>query len=441
MADAIKNCMDELKQDKRNTYKFGSVIYRDFSEGVERLTEKLPLQSDENMVVRFLDPIKAFDKYDRDKPEAMYYGLYQCLRQTSIKPEETNFIILVGDAGNHHRNDASQIEQERLVNALVGIDCHLLVFQVHHDTDATYDDFVEQNKEIIYNTAFKKYKNVEENLKGKLLEPQIVKEENSYKLVGGTTVGAVFGLAEGKVLESKVLSKNVSQKILQLNDLIDQQMKMLNDMIENGAQIPVKSLPPSTSISDGGSNNIFSSVLAPGVFKMLNDLKIGTDDLRAMGQEKFQLYIPGAVALTVKGKQYPLFKKVLLMTQFELSELTRNLIILRNSQNQKVDLVSAWKEILKKYVGDLSESELNNMTLEEINNIIYDMHCESKYISTTTLAGIVDLPKDILKKYVDDIKRKSIALEKITSAPWDEYRFSFRSNEQPFFWIDEDLLP
>lgn len=436
MAAAIQQCMVTLQEDSRSTYKFGATIYRDYAEGEERLVEVLPLQSDYQKVVSFLDPSKAKDIYDIDKPEAVNYGIMEALRSSNIDPLEANFVILVGDAGNHHRDDKTLISPSRIVNILNALNCNFIVFQVHHDGDKTYDEFSEQMKDVLYETAIKKAEDIGWE------KPRLEENGRTYKLFGSPLPSAVFGLLPGKTLDKDKLTSEVVKAIQNLKSLKDTIVKTVSTAIEEGGNLDVLKFDASNA-SSTKEKNFYTSSFAPGIKHLLKQAGVSNEDLQVLQQSKYQLYTEAAVTMRVRDRQYPLFKHVLLLTKLEFATMIRELKNLSNANDDRIALMSAWKEILKKYLGDVDERELSKLTLEEVNKRVFGLPGTSEFLKVPLMC-ISDqqcFPREKLRKYVEDIRKKSKMLQDIFDIPEGQYSYSFRSGVSFFYWIQEDLIP
>ena len=110
ISEAIVQVMKQLDPDDKvgkNDFRFGAVVYRDKAEG-DRLKEVIPLSSNVGEIANKLLAVKAGDTQDKDPEEAMFYGIKTAIRALSVPEDQTNYLILVGDAGSHNRQDDTQ---------------------------------------------------------------------------------------------------------------------------------------------------------------------------------------------------------------------------------------------------------------------------------------------------------------------------------------------
>jgi hypothetical protein len=164
-ADAIIQSMTDLEknQDRINILRFGAVVYRDEAErSYNRLVEVKSLSEDYQDVAAWLSKVKA-EEYgdDKDLAEAVYYGLKEALLGLMVEDDETNIVVLVGDAGNHNRDVASQVGEGLIIDMLAEKNVGFLAFQVINDQHTTYNDFHNQVKHLMLNAAMQIHRKIQ----------------------------------------------------------------------------------------------------------------------------------------------------------------------------------------------------------------------------------------------------------------------------------------
>jgi len=212
---AIQNAVNELSvmygKQNQNTLRYGAVVFRDYAEK-DRKIELRSLTSNPNQIISFLNAIEAKDYFDRDKPEALYYGLKNTLEHIGFKENEANFIILIGDVGTHNRLDPTQVSEKTLQDLLVKYSCNVIAFQANRASHPTYEDFLNQTKRLILATAKKKYadsKGVMNLTKLQSPLPSWQSFGNSYYLNQGAIYGKILYPNKGMSLSPSKLSKEV----------------------------------------------------------------------------------------------------------------------------------------------------------------------------------------------------------------------------------------
>lgn len=424
VAQAIKSTMPKLaSRGTRNKFKFGAVIYRDYDEG-QRLTQVMPLHSNYDRVATFLDPNEARDENDKDTPEAVFYGLLKALRATGLNPKETNILMLIGDAGNHSRRDPSQVDPTMIIQNLVELDCHLLAFQVHHQSHPSYDDFISQLTSIVQKAAETRYSQVEKTLgSNRFPPPQIHSDHPEYRLEHGVYVGAIYGIQEGKELNPTRLTSELSDALSRMDILVDSIVETLKKVID-GSKLEIGNL-------------------APGIISLLERVGIQQRDMEILMKDKYQIFVEGHAPLRVRLQKEPLYKQVLFLSREELGDMVRTLRELSVAVDEREKLQEAWKVILKTYIGNLKEEDLKK-TLQEIQEMVWGLPGTNDFLEKVRLIEITDprvFPDHELRRYVNRINERAGELTRIFNMDATQFPYGFRSNEVPYYWIDEDLIP
>lgn len=434
----------------RNEFQFGATIYRDWAEGRERLRKTIRLTSDYEKIAKTLRNFKAGDINDTDEPEAVFYGLKDALRNVRLPDDETNVIILIGDAGNHHRDDPSQVKMNDIIKLLGDKNCHFLAFQVHHESDPSYDEFITQTRTLIMRNAQNIYsakaQGMENDFKQYWKDPKWDKSENTYKIENGVTIGWLLALSEGEMLEPYVLKEEINNFISELDKINDNYVRAIQDISEgNSLEETIEKadyeIQPSTSK--------YVSSFAPGIINLLKQQGISEEELRIITSENYQIYIPAVAPMYVERQNHPLFREVLLLSRVELHKLWDSMNMLAESGSMGIDeqryrMTEVWKQLLKEHLGEVDNAQMETLSLEEIHEKVFGLPSISNFLKDKTLRDIQDrgaFPDDEFAEYVNRIKEKEREFFRIINEEEKDYKYCFRSNEQLYYWISQDMLP
>jgi hypothetical protein len=443
--EAIRSCMKQIKNyDNRNKYRFGSVIYRDQPEG-DRICNVQELQEDENKVYDFLNPKECYDLHDRDAAEAVFYGLNEALYNTKLDDQETNLIILIGDAGNHTRDDESQVPIENVIKALSIQECNFLAFQVNNPGGQAYNDFVDQCNKIILDVAMMKY----EKIKGSnsvLKKPTLVKVNDTYSIEGGVYVATVVPVNKGSKLQESKLTKEVINAITRLDKDNNERIKGLQDVY---AGKKVDDVIKEKQIQEPSKNKSpYSSDYGPGIYYLLQKAGVNIEDLKILNENKYQMMSDGYISPRLKNISNEIFRTVLFVTKEELySSIVKPMADVSDATNSREEIQKAWKSMVKTRIGKMSSVEMNNMTLSDWQEKIMGIQSNSKFLKNVKIDDIIDPNKFTdgdLRQYQKDMKEKFRKVNSIYNAPDagdNAYQYCFRSNEMTYYWIEESLLP
>jgi hypothetical protein len=466
ISGVIKNYVKGLQRSGAVQYKFAVVVFRDKDEKPLFQLKERTDKADE--VAAFLDGIKASAKPDKDDAEAVFYGIKKAITMAALcPPDETNYLILVGDAGNHNREDETRIQKNEIIDLLYQNKYNFLAFQVHMFDKPAYMDFHSQAKDIMIKVAVKCH---QEQLAASRKSsvpvfppPRVIADPTNRRFVISTPYlsGAVSYIPhKQQTLDPLKLKELIEQSIKSLHDTIQCYISMISE-IERG-----KSINDAMNVVNGKIQKTTDlpdtiSYIAPGfLFNFFtNNPGMPSNAWEVLSKNRFQMYINGYTPVSVSGMRYPLWQKDLFATDTELDDLIKRIEELNNagtSKERRKQFKAAWLQILKNHVGNLSDKEimatsaspgdqsLMEKSIGEIEQMVFGLPGTSDFLSLK-LSDLDD------KAMIDDIKLESW-VKKITgklaklyeikrneNKLWDEY--SFVSNKVRYFYIPQALLP
>ncbi|MCD4745506.1 MAG: hypothetical protein K8R58_04340 [Bacteroidales bacterium] len=163
------------------------------------------------------------------------------------------------------------------------------------------------------------------------------------------------------------------------------------------------------------------------------------------GEINSESYSYAYAPINVKGLKKPLFQRVLLLSKLELGNLIlilNKLSTSKSSGDRREYLVELWIEILQAHLGGLNEEELLEMNLAEINNKIFGLSGTSGLLRDVKLKYLNDpsiVDESTIGRYIMNINIKFSKLSKIFNSA--NYKYSFRSNNETYYWIPEYDIP
>jgi len=453
VSKAIDRSMQKMNGSQVNTYnnlKFGAVVYRDFLDG-EKKYELQPLTKRYKDITLWLNNRIAGNWGDKDMPEAVFFGIKKALRSVNLKENETNVIILVGDAGNHHREDETQVNKNDLIDLLSQFGCHFLAFQVNNDDRYdTYDEFKSQVKDLILGTAnnlieqYKKtktYRALPSNLKYSDSPTFVKAGYNCDTLNNVPLIGLLNYPDKGKTLNSVSLEQEISKFLNYVDDFINDFIGLIDELIDRGGSADETLSVKKNTKRTNKNASLFTSMIAA----YLVNLGVTKEQIEIMCDENVQLYTDAYTPINVKGLKEPPFQRVLFINRLELGNLITVLDKLnsaKSSGNRRKRLVETWIEILEDHIGEINEEEILEMDLAEINEKIFGLPGTSDLLRDVKLKYLNDpsvVDKNQIGKYCLRIDIKFKNLSKIFSKVNKSYSFS--SNDETYFWIPEFEIP
>lgn len=451
VSSAVKSTAEKLNLEYRGKYgensiDFAGVIYRDYSEGRARQCRTLAFNSSQSFE-DFFDPGEARDISNNTYYESMYLGLETALRSLGLDKDQTNVVILIGDAGNHYpdkkgrnANDIAKLMAEKY--------CHFIAIQAHNSSKSkAYEAFITQNK-VVALSAAKKYRQILSQKYQDMYDLGDLEWDQTgtkFNLTQSPLGAKVVGLSANTQMNEQEIQSEIEQFIKGVDTSNDSLIAKLNRIV-GGAGFEDEQVSHQVQTEEEKANDFYTLPFAEGIWAVFQQSGLTLEELATLKVDKYQVYTPGYTAMSVEAQSQPMMKRVLLMDATELGDLERCLRKLRSAttgSQRREALYDTWLEILKEYLGESqNESTLQNLSMEEINQKLWELP------GTHSMIGNIKL-KDIhnegiftdreLNIYISKILEKHGKIQNIFFS--SNYRYGFRSNERPYYWIDESLLP
>lgn len=437
----IVDIFEEVGQDEHSSkmLRFGYVVYRDYLER-DRLVETRQLTTNAQMIIDQLRLIEARDIHDIYPHEAVYYGLKTALNQVFTDPHQTNILIHIGDAGNHYRDDPSQVPQSEIVRLLVENFCYYIAYQAHHTRNhVAYTDFPRQIREIMSQASGRLYDQwrmrLGEDIIGERpflrdVDRNITRVENGPPMV-------LISSNRGEEMDIRYLENEITRAIEEIDRWTDLVLEQARVMLEGGGGINVVA---------GESEGMYASSFAPGVYNLLLRMDIDEDLLRNYYTQNVQLVVEGYTGRNHVNLNRPLFTPVLLLQRMEFMRILLNIQDLRTSSSESGDrrdlLYNSWIELLRRHIGVKPDAYYDEITLAEAASMVFGVPMRTSMLQQIQLKDIHDrsiFPDTDLNRYLRNIEFKSRQLERIANT--QNYPYSFMSNDILYYWIDIDYLP
>jgi hypothetical protein len=444
---AIRTVINRLNQMKtNNTLRFGCVVYRDAAEG-KRVTETHSLTSNGPQIATWINSIEAIDYSDASKTEAMYYGLKAGLRSVLGSNNETNVVVLVGDAGNHGETPETMVGENEIIDLLVARKAFFVAFQVHNDDDPAYDLFKEQTMRVILKAGQEIQRQGEglQNALGFNVGPVAFKSlgDGVYKLQNYAYFASCIYSGKGETKDPGDLKAEIVNAVASANAYTDTIIAAANLMIEDGQSY--ERVIEQIDYQAGTSRSKYVDAYAPGLIEYLRNMDIPEETMKRVCKEKLQMYSEGYAPISRDDLEDPLFTKVLLLDANEMGAIVQNLNRLQdagNSNERRTRLYDTWIQILKEYLGDISERDLMELTLEEINKRVFGLPSPKSFINDIKLKDITDpsrMDEKSIRQYAFRIDAKAKRLTTIFNDKRNNRQFM--TNNRRYYWIEEELIP
>jgi hypothetical protein len=453
MAEAIVQVMKQLEAKSKNTFKFAAVVYRDYAEE-ERMTEVIPLTSNASEVAGKLLKVEAIDHADKDAEEAMYYGIKNAIRSINVPEDQTNYLILVGDAGNHNRDDASQVPASEIVELLYKFNYNFLAYQVHNPGgNNAYSEFIRQNREILDQISMKQYEKIRNfaSASGGVVPnpPKMRMDGNLRKYVMDNPViyGSVCYAIPGNPGDPEKLKNEIIAAVNSANDTTDIVLDAVNQVVMEGKSIQSAIDDANKKITQATPSSDKVDFFGPGVWLQLAKSKIPPENMQILQNGHYQAYFIGHTPMKNSRLTSDLWQYELFYTSdefFEVKNSFKKLIEARTANDRRKCFKEAWKQLLAKSLGERSTQNIESMFIEDVERMVFGLPGTSEFLKLrlTDIDDQAKLSNTKLNEWMVNIEKKSKKLENIfNSSNGVEKEYSFDSNDLRYYWIPQQLLP
>lgn len=407
-----------------NKLRFGAVIYRDYEDGSSML-EVEKLTPDHEKVIEKILTTQCFSA-DNDLPEAQYNGIISGLQKAGLQRDQSNIVVLIGDAGNHNP-DPKGNTLEKVCIALKNYEASLVTFQVVNGKDQSYTDFNFDAQDMLLKTGAM----YTQNPKSVKLNDLDIK--NTYKLnftsitnsskdIPDLYMFGRFTYASGKLpMSTSILEKNI----------VNTTREYLN-WVENIVAL-------CENVKTGNTELYSEDILQYLRIK----LGLSEEDIKKLKTIKEFSFV-GYTSNRFYNKDIDCYLPVVFLSQDELSILLRSFQDFRfenvSNAQKKDNLKKALIAQTMKMLGEVSEDNIINKSLDEIWNIILAIPFDRKgKYGSLAREKLRDLNKVSDKVFVNFINDFEVKIRDFNVDRFKEY--SFVSVNQTFYWVPLSRFP
>jgi hypothetical protein len=360
----------------------------------------------------------------------------------NYREDETNIIILIGDAGANEDNDLELENFDKLQNLMTEFSISLFAIQAKHGTDEAYNDFIFQVQDLILESAgnaIRKTNREWSNTGLVTFDENIAFEQDQssevatlYRLNSRTStiLGGIQYAETGQVIQPL----QVQQEIVNLINNLDQN----NNQLLNAMEGIMNSV-----VGPGGADGA-EEVLTPKMAEFLTRAGFSEDMLKTLMDKKYQFLFESYVPLETNTLTNPLFKYVLFLDQSELDDLINDLSELveldLTGYQKRQQLSDVWFQLLSLNYGVTDINEIRDKKISELIELITGLPAQTDLLSRHTFEDLRDQVKVSNQEFNEllaAIKNKLDLLRQINGNP----THMFISNDASFYWIPQEFFP
>ena len=426
--NAITKFMSKIEEkNSNNKFKFAVGIYRDISEGEEKAFKVKEFGNTKD-VLNFLSNVKARDIHNYTFTESMFDGIINSLYDSPVDADGTNFLIVIGDAGNHTKNEVSNREKMEIIADLLNeYEYNFLSFQVHNNGNKqeleASAEFVNQFKEI--GKLFGEKSKLDINIEGfENYKPVLIKDGENYKFQKNTSyrIFNIYGLQKGNSISAKELEKELTDQLVGYDDFARDFIDFVRDKIYKRKEKLVD--------RNWGT-------FSPGYYYLLKNAGITDKEIEALEKNSYQMFVEGWGPINIEGYSYPLMKKVVIFSQDELNRINVNMQNLFQFSTSE-----AFVRYIKSQAKTLLIVQRSDISINELLSQIIGLPVRSKLFEDITLKDINHLTEDDYFNLTKYLKIKQRKISKILKDKDFKYQFMPDVNRASvFYWIEEDVMP
>ena len=416
---SIKDIIEsqELKNDE-TSLRFGLSIYRDYPDKEEKF-ENIPLTNEHEDVVEELRLVECKSE-DSDLPEAQYQGMVKGINKAGFNQANSNVVVLIGDAGNH-KPDPKGYEVKDVVDKLYEKKASLISFQVINGNDDSFENFnwdiqdyfIKSSQEYVENKNEVKWVDMENIENTYKLGYPSYKEKNKSLFMFGR-----FTYASGdQPMKPSVLKTNITESVQSYLEKVDDVIAYWEQFLGGGKQ-PVDEETERFLRNQGFSEQEIQVLKNLGEFSM-----------------------KGYLSKKYYNNDVNCFKPVVFLSEGEkrqIEDIFKSLTYGGSSiTNKKKALQDALLEQCKKILGDVSDANIKNKTMNEIWQIILDIpFTGNSLIKNKKLREIKSLSDKTFRKFYKDFEESA---KRFTRSSYRNSKFTLADRD--FYWIPLRDLP
>lgn len=443
---ALMRKRDELNNsgEKRNTYKYGAVVYRGIDDkncaDGDLSLSKASITVNGQLVTHFLE--EEFKKegcstneLNRDVNKAMTEAL-QMIRNANRNSTQSNYILFLGGATGNAEPDLKTIPE-----LIANYDVNLSVFQLHCAMPVEFENFSTNFIDIIKAASSKKYQKKDKNNKLNIREPNFRSipigdgSQNLFRLdypTFSSVQGTISFPEKGSSIPPETIDKVLDTSFSYFERSIENMVTSVNTLVTGMGERKIDLI----------NADVKNFLLKVGI--RMNDVELASK----FNGKNYQFFIPGWTATTIKKLEEPIFKHVIYVSEEELSDIIKKFEDVQfdgSSSDVRDKMYDAYQALVITYFGKdtrIDEQFKNKLTLDSILSRISGLPSQSTMMKEVKLTEIKDVGK-VSEEQIDMIqKRIRVSLSNLRNVTKD-FTGSMRDvrDEGVFYWVPEDYFP
>lgn len=416
--------------DTRSLIKFGAVLYRD----AKREPEYFALNHDVDKLVSFLNVKTTPD--GKDDRVDMFNGIETALdcKKMGYSPEHSNYIILLGDAGNVEKTKDGLPWHKAsvpLAEKLAANRINFLAYQIRNTGAGVYADFVAQirkmQQDLTNNYIQLTHADMDYSRTGNVIK---LVRKSSGEGDDLPVYSRIEYAEEGETKEASIITGSIVAHVQNFYDVISQRIVKYNRLADGGYRFG----------DDAEEEAVREELRLAGWDEAKIDRTVRF--MKQGGVAKFNTFAPVMTKQQALSTRYPIYDFVLFFSGDELTDLIRNLDKIVN--NERGDIRKMYQDAVstmgKAMLGEFSQSEINSMDINELMGQIYGVPVN---ITTKELRinEISEAKEETVRELMVGFKQKLEQLRDISQGGEVDNKSRFERNGMAYYWIPIEVMP
>ncbi|HBN01119.1 MAG TPA: hypothetical protein DD383_00550 [Rikenellaceae bacterium] len=432
--------------------KVGVLIYRDYADGTQGLTEICNLTSpNDPALFSFLSSggnygIKS-SANDRSFTEALYYGINEALDKFHFDKDQSNLMLVVGDCGNA-LEDPKGPTADQIVSKLVAKNVNLFGFQVRNLNQEAWNLYNRQLLQIMKKSLQKKYEIFQQS--DDLLKKSTIRLSDGVR-AKTTSDGQRFSNISIKDSDQKYFGEHkyatagteISAQVFAdlMKESIGGYAKSVQSQLDLLVNSDVNDLSDEVLNDFEGSDDVLKAATV-NVNKAWLRKRLGS--AMPKGSSQLITFRGWTAKKDESGRDF--YKPVLFISSEEYDELMMRLkpvddVARQSTSDNRQPYVNALKALLKSMIPGITNEEMERKGIADVMNMIAGLNESSDALKGRTLLEISDeaaVKPTEYRRMVMDFDRKYKNLDFIKNNP---YKYVREFNGVKYYWIPIENLP
>ena len=424
--DAIKKASNYFTS--KHNIKVGVVIYRDYTDGEEYVTEVCRLTDPENPLLHnFLTTggkygIKS-SPLDRSLEEAMYCGINTALDKLGFKPDQSNLLLVVGDCGNNPADD--KISMDTIVDKLVAKNVNIMGFQVRTGMENAFNLFTNQLTRIMVQSLEKKFS----ALAKEYVSVDIADTDDGFQLVNDMKSNLYIASHSYPVYGG-------SMQTAKLTELMQNAVKFCSESVQYQIDL--------IAVLIGGTFEPSPGITGVDLNEQYLIKKLGKDTYDKVKKANSLISFEG-YALKTHESSRSFFKPVVFISSDELNTLIMRLEPVNRASvaasNDREPYVNAMKALIQSMDPSITDERMNQMRQDEIIAMVAGLNEAATALKGRTMLEIANPQAVSHSEYMALVANFQKKFRNLARIKTTEYKYTRMFNGLKYYWIPVEDLP